>query len=619
MASMRTLVPLSILLLPALLAGQELEVAAPPTKAMPVFADGQAQVVEAFKDRKTWIKEWLFVETDFDSDGDGRLDRMHVDVWRPGQTATEGLKVPAVYETSPYFSGTGPMNLDYYWSIRHELGEEPPPRPAMQPIPFGKEPGMISPSETNRWLPRGYAVVHSCSPGTGWSQGCATIGGANEALAPKAVIEWLCGRRKGFKTLDGHEEVKADWCNGKVGMIGTSYNGTLPIAAATTGVEGLEAIIPIAPASSWYGYYRSHGLVRSPGGYPGEDMDVLFDFVSSGDPKRRAWCIQHVRDGELLAGMDRRTGDYNDFWAGREYRLQLGRWRAAALMAHGFNDWNVMPEQTVAFYADLKAKGVPCMVYLHQVGHVDNVPFSLMNRWFTRYLHGVDNGVERDARAWIVREGERANAPTAYPDYPHPDAAMVRLHPQAGGRGVGALVVGAAGDGVETIVDDASVPGAALAKAEESPHRLLWAGPELTAPLHISGTPRLRIRLAASKPAVNLSVWLVSLPWTDSRRLTDDVVTRGWADPQNARSLRQGEPLVPGEFVEFEFDLQPDDQILAAGERLGLMVFASDRDFTLHPKPGTELTVDLAGTSLLLPVVGGAGAWAAATGAEVPR
>lgn len=48
------------------------------------------------------------------------------------------------------------------------------------------------------------------------------------------------------------------------------------------------------------------------------------------------------------------------------------------------------------------------------------------------------------------------------------------------------------------------------------------------------------------------------------------------------------------------------DQNLPAGQRLGLLVFASDRDFTLWPEPGAELTVDLDATALMLPVVGGA-------------
>ena len=67
---------------------------APEQPARPVFVDGQAQIVPAFEDEKHWIRQTLWVETEFDSDGDGKRDRMHVDVTRPRQTDTEGLKVP---------------------------------------------------------------------------------------------------------------------------------------------------------------------------------------------------------------------------------------------------------------------------------------------------------------------------------------------------------------------------------------------------------------------------------------------------------------------------------------------------------------------------------------------
>ena len=89
---------------------------------------------------------------------------------------------------------------------------------------------------------------------------------------------------------------------------------------------------------------------------------------------------------------------------------------------------------------------------------------------------------------------------------------------------------------------------------------------------------------------------------------------RTWADPQNAASLERGKPLVRGEFVTLTLDLQPDDQIIPAGEAIGLMVFASDRDFTLWPEKGTELTLDLDATQLELPVVGGLEAWKRAVG-----
>src|SRR5690606_12938796 len=173
------------------------------------------------------------------------------------------------------------------WDVRQELGSQPKPRINNPAAPWQPERTRISNSQVNRWVPRGFAVVHSESPGTGLSQGCPTVGGPNEELGPKAVIDWLNGRARGFTAPRGGEEVRATWSTGKVGMTGTSYNGTLPLAAATTGVEGLAAIVPIAPNTSYYHYYRANGLVRHPGGWLGEDIDFLYDFINSGDPARR--------------------------------------------------------------------------------------------------------------------------------------------------------------------------------------------------------------------------------------------------------------------------------------------------------------------------------------------
>ena len=575
--------------------------------ASQVFVDGQAQIVDAFDDPDSWIQHDLWVETEFDTDGDGRLDRVHVDVTRPRQTETEGLKVHTIYESSPYYAGTASGGREYFWDPKQEVGVAPPERQSPPPVEHKSLRPIISKSHIRVWVPRGFAVVHSSSPGTGLSQGCPTVGGDNESLAPKAVIDWLNGRARGFKEVDSDEEVTANWCTGRVGMTGTSYNGTIPLAAATTGVDGLEAIIPIAPNTSYYHYYRSNGLVRHPGGWLGEDIDVLYDFINSGFPERRDHCNRTVRDEEMRRGFDRTSGDYNRFWAGRDYLNDLGPVKAATLMAHAFNDWNVMPEHSVRIYQALKAKGVPVQAYFHQGGHGGPPPLELMNRWFSRYVCGVDNGVENDPRAWIVREETKRNRPTPYVDYPNPSASFVRLFPWGNGEDVGSLVVRRPqAQGTRTFVDDVAQSGGALAKATSSPHRLLFSTPELTEALHISGTPRLKIRLAANAKAANLSVWLVSLPWTeDAKRITANVITRGWADPQNHDSLSHGKPLIPGRFYDLEFELQPDDQVIPKGQRVALMVFSSDRDFTLWPKAGTELTVDLDATSLELPVVGG--------------
>ena len=630
-------------------------------KTVPVFEGGLAQVVPGFQDSTTWVRQELWVETEFDTDGDGKKDRMHVDVTRPRQTDTEGLEVSVIYESSPYFAGTsGPrQNL---WDVKQELGATPPQRVNQPEIPFEPVRPRISDDLIDEWVPRGFAVVHSEAPGTGLSQGCPTVGDTPERLAPKAVIDWLNGRAKGFTTKTGKEEVKATWSTGKVGMIGTSYNGTLPLAAATTGVEGLEVVIPVSPNTSYYHYYRTNGLVRHPGGWLGEDIDFLYDFIHSGDPATREYCNRTYRDGLFAAAgaRDRSTGDYNDFWATRDLLPHVKNIKAAVLLAHGFNDWNVVPEHSTRVYEEMKAHDLPVSIYLHQGGHGGNPPADMVNQWFSHYLYGVDNGVEKAPRAWIVHEeaaqaaqakavaermaaaraaGEQGDGrgpavarrrrgsrpertlPTPYADFPVPGSAQVTLHPVAGGDSVGSLSLDAPQkQGSAKLVDDVSFSGSALAAAARSPHRLLYATAVLTDTVHISGTPRVTLRLASSKPAANLTIWLVQLPF-DSTTIGTDIqeglITRGWADPQNYRSLTgggnyssrvPGEKLVPGKFYDLTFDLEASDEIIPAGKRIGVMVLSSDREFTLWPEAGTKLTVDLDASSISIPVVGGTAA-----------
>jgi X-Pro dipeptidyl-peptidase len=311
----------------------------------------------------------------------------------------------------------------------------------------------------------------------------------------------------------------------------------------------------------------------------------------------------------MMARLDRRTGDLSDFWTERDYLLQAKGIRAAMLTAHGFNDWNVMPAHTALMAEAVRANGVPVQMYWHQGGHGGEPPMPMMNRWFTRYLLNVRNDVEKDPRSFVVREGASRQAPTPYAAYPHPDAMAVTMYPAAGGSRLGGLLLDRAStQGTESLADDVSQTGAQLALAAASPNRLLYATPELTAPVHLSGTARVTVHVASSKAAANLSVWLVELPWpanASGPMNPNGIITRGWADPQNAKSLRVSEPLVPGQPVTVSFDLEPDDQVIPAGKRIGLMIMSSDRDFTLWPAPGTVLTVDLDRTTLTLPVVGG--------------
>src|SRR6476620_2987696 len=123
----------------------------PTAKAASIFANGMAQVVPAFQDSTQWIRQELWVETNFDSDHDGKPDRVHVDVTRPRQTETEGLKVSILYGASPYYAGTARGQVN--WNVQQELNDQPQPRGLMTNPPYQATRSRISNALVNEWVP----------------------------------------------------------------------------------------------------------------------------------------------------------------------------------------------------------------------------------------------------------------------------------------------------------------------------------------------------------------------------------------------------------------------------------------------------------------------------------
>lgn len=130
------------------------------------------------------IQETLFVQTTVDSDRDGRDDRVRIQLSRPTETETEGYRVPVIFEHSPYRS-----NFD--GGVNHEVGFERMPQEGIRPgrlldralaTPAAVSKPDLPGGLDNYWVPRGYAVVLDESIGTGFSDGCATVGDMKETL-----------------------------------------------------------------------------------------------------------------------------------------------------------------------------------------------------------------------------------------------------------------------------------------------------------------------------------------------------------------------------------------------------------------------------------------------------
>ena len=582
------------------------------TAGTPTFIDGRAQPTFA---GEAVLRENVWVEAPIDSDFDGENDLVHVEVARPESTETEGVKIPAVYAPSPYYAGGNPItnhDVDVELYVPDKPGRDKGGRDASQHTRTEADTNALTPGAgpqigpsryENYFVPRGFAYVYAESLGSGESTGCPTSGGRNETIGAKAVVDWLNGRAVARDAAGN--VVEADWTTGKVGMMGVSYNGTLPNAVASTGVDGLETIVPIAAISSWYDYYRANGAVVAPGTFQGEDTDVLAEYVLT---RENPEICRPVIDG-LVRDQDRITGDYSDFWAERDYMHDVDKVEASVLVTHGLNDWNVKTKHAGQWYEALAARDVPRKIVLHQSGHTDGrLPvgearwLDLLNQWMSRWLYEVDNGIEDGPKALIQREDRSL---VEYADWPDPEAEVTELNLGASGdNSIGSLGLDRTRRGPpvqELIVDDASFDAAELAAVPQSEHRLVYQSETVTEPVRMSGTPELSLRLSFSEPAANVSAGLIDYRPDGTAFL----ITEGWIDPQNRKSISSTFWINPGTPYRIDFDMQPDDYVFQPGSKVGIVLLSSDYEYTLRPDPGTELYLDTSKSQVLLPIVGG--------------
>jgi X-Pro dipeptidyl-peptidase len=564
------------------------------------------------------IRESVWVDTHLDNDGDGKPDTVAVDIVRPSEAARSGIKVPVIMEASPYYTccGRGNENQIKGYDANGVIDS----------VPLYYD---------NYFVPRGYAFVAVDLAGTNRSTGCGDVGGPEEIGSAKAVIDWLNGRTTAHYA-DG-TAVTARWTTGKVGMIGKSWDGTIADGVAATGVPGLVTIVPVSGISSWYDYMRLDGVPRADD-YPG----YLGDYVNG----RPAGTCDDEFDA-LDAAADDATGNFNDYWAQRDYVLDASKVHASVFFIHGLNDNNVFLKNFSQYWSALEAHHVPVKAWLTQEGHAD--PFDIrrsawvdtLHQWFDYWLQGLDNGIMHQPKVDIERA---PNQWVAQSDFPAPGAHPLRLGLGAGTEGAGTLGSGGHTSGTASLTDN---PALSETTAVSDPNtvradRLVFLSAGTGKPLHISGTPSVTLRVRVDQPDTELTAKLVdygtgtrddyladglsgivtlstsdcwgqSTP-TDSACYFDtaeDVVTsdygiltRGWTDAAHYQSLNRLTPLTPGKWYTVTWQLQPQDQILAAGHNLGLVLTLSDEENTTPNSTGAGVTVDLAGSSLDLPVAG---------------
>ena len=590
------------------------------------------------------IREVVYVESRVDTDKDGLPDLVKVSVIRPRYDG----QIPSVMTASPYHQGTNDKASDKaLYKMEGELEVKPPhtielEEPKLNLVEPHSQAEVVSEAEeklthinssytlNDYFLPRGFANLYVSGVGTKDSQGLMTNGDYQQIEAYKNVIDWLNGRCRAFTDHTRKRQVKADWSNGKVATTGISYLGTMSNGLATTGVDGLEVIIAEAGISSWYNYYRENGLVTSPGGYPGEDFDSLAELTYS----RNLLGGDYIRGNEahqtdlekVKEKLDRKTGDYNQFWHDRNYLLNAHKVQAEVVFTHGSQDWNVKPLHVYQMFHALPSH-INKHLFFHHGAHVymnnwQSIDFrESMNALLSKKLLGLDSGYQLPTVIW-----QDNIAPQKWQGLDN-FGKQDELH---------TFSLGNDEKVIQNQYDQKDFDR--YGKTYQTFNTELYQGKAnqitidlpVSQDIHLNGRVELKLRVKSSTNKGLLSAQLLELgqkkylqpyPAVLNARTIDNgryhmlenlcelpfnpsaqrVITKGYLNLQNRTNLLMIEEIQPNEWMDFQLELQPTIYKLKEGDTLRLVLYTTDFEITIRDNTDYQLTVDLAQSSLILP------------------
>lgn len=590
------------------------------------------------------IREVVYVESRVDTDKDSLPDLVKVSIIRPRYDG----QIPSVMTASPYHQGTNVKASDKaLYKMEGELEVKPAhtielEEPKLNLVePLGQAE-LVSEAEeklahinssytlNDYFLPRGFANLYVSGVGTRDSQGLMTNGDYHQIEAYKNVIDWLNGRCRAFTDHTRKRQVKADWSNGKVATTGISYLGTMSNGLATTGVDGLEVIIAEAGISSWYNYYRENGLVTSPGGYPGEDFDSLAELTYSrnllaGDYIRGNGA--HQADLEKVKEqLDRKTGDYNQFWHNRNYLLNAHKVQAEVVFTHGSQDWNVKPLHVYQMFHALPTH-INKHLFFHHGAHVymnnwQSIDFrESMNALLSKKLLGLDSCYQLPTVIW--QDNTAPQTWQSLDDF----GKQNKLH---------TFPLGTEEKVIQNQYDQKDFER--YGKTYQTFNTELYQGKAnqitidlpVSQDIHLNGRVELKLRVKSSTNKGLLSAQLLQLgqqkylqpyPAVQSVRTIDNgryhmlenlcelpfnpsaqrVITKGYLNLQNRDDLLTIEEIQPNEWMDFKLELQPTIYKLKEGDILRLVLYTTDFEITIRDNTDYHLTVDLAQSTITIP------------------
>ena len=501
----------------------------------------------------------------------------------------EGVKVPVILTYSPYNVGSRPTN----------------------------QQSTISDSYANFYVPRGYARAWFDLVGTRESSGCYDFGGIRERETGAAVVDYLGTR---------------PWSNGRVGMIGASYDGTTQYAAAIEAPEHLTTIVPQVAIDRWYDYPYDGGVRR----FSGSGTPLLFDFAygatpptGTNDPEHMAEvAVTRVNPCDRVEHQIRGFGwdpVWDEFWDERDYRVLADQVEASVLVEGGWLDTNVQIDGSLKFFQALPDDHPKKMV-MGQWGHgVPTLPDwnAIRHAWFDYWLYGYDGEEDEDnlpdtgvmdmPRMDSVMSGssERVTLDTWPPASTTTIPLRLVAQPASSTEELGLA------SGTDTTYEntDPTVNQSEMMSGNCSDACVTFLGPELEEDVILGGSPFLDLAAQSTTPA-GVSPDLVSTQYVVLTFVQEGsvrrVISAGMLNSRNRNGLRTSEGVQSGQFYKGIVELNDLHRFVPAGSRLGVAIAGVDGSNNLAPDddPPTTNTilVDHAGgfgTVLRIPVESG--------------
>jgi putative CocE/NonD family hydrolase len=302
--------------------------------------------------------------------------RVHGTVYLP--SVANGTRVPVLMDMGPYYG---------------DLGGETNVYSADHP------PSLLY----EHFLRNGYAIALVSVRGTGQSEGCFMVGGPQEIKDTASMIQYLAAQ---------------PWSNGKVAMIGISYDGSTPYEGLASGAPNLTAIIPGEGITDMYRYTYFDGVPVEDGfafnTYYVASVDWAYTTPAGLAPWALAQPTNVCPDQSQVLAQPYATwanGAHSPFYQARDTTVAFSRSHTAAFLVEGFDDWNVRMDEIQWDFAKLPE---PKRMLLGQWEH--NVPWrnsynpnwdfaaynDTIQEWLDAYMRGDAAAVKAESTAPAV-------------------------------------------------------------------------------------------------------------------------------------------------------------------------------------------------------------------------